>query len=72
MARFNLSFLAVFLTLALCALSLPTKRDNTNGLNLNSALEDLQVRTSRTDMLDDKVLTLLVSHQVDARTRQQR
>ena len=46
MARFSLSFLAVFLVLAAFALSLPTKRDElspTKELGLDGALNDLKV-----------------------------
>jgi hypothetical protein len=44
MARFSLSFLAVFLVLAAFAMSMPTKRDQTKGLGLDNALSELQVR----------------------------
>lgn len=47
MARLNLSFIAVFLVLALCAISAPTKRDSSQGLGLGAALENLEVRTSQ-------------------------
>lgn len=46
MARFSLSFLAVFLVLAVCALSLPTKRDSlspTQDGGLDSAIAELKV-----------------------------
>lgn len=43
MARLSLSFLTVFLVLAAFALSMPTKRDSTHGLSLDTALEDLKV-----------------------------
>ena len=46
MARFNLSFLAVFLVLAVCALSLPTKRDSllpTSELGLDKTIDELKV-----------------------------
>lgn len=43
MARFNLSFLAVFLVLAAFAMSMPTKRDQSQGLGLDTALSDLRV-----------------------------
>lgn len=46
MARFNLSFLAVFLVLAVCALSLPTKRDSLlpmSELGLDKTIDELKV-----------------------------
>ena len=43
MARFSLSFLAVFLVLAVFAMSMPTKRDMSKGLGLENALSELQV-----------------------------
>lgn len=46
MARFNVSFLVVFLVLAAFALSLPTKRDQLSAdkeLGLENALDDLKV-----------------------------
>lgn len=43
MARLSLSLLAVFLVMAAFALSMPTKRDSTHGLSLDTALEDLKV-----------------------------
>ncbi|KAJ5570423.1 uncharacterized protein N7459_009853 [Penicillium hispanicum] len=45
MARFSLSFFALFLVLAALALSLPTKRDDVNTgkpLGLETALDDLK------------------------------
>lgn len=44
MARFSLSFLAVFLVLAAFAISMPTKRDQSQVLGLDTALSELQVR----------------------------
>jgi hypothetical protein len=43
MARFSLSFLAVFLVLAAFVMSMPTKRDQSKGLGLDTALSELQV-----------------------------
>ena len=46
MARFSLSFLAVFLVLAAVALSLPVKRDEVKEgqpLGLGTIMDDLQV-----------------------------
>lgn len=43
MARFSLSFLAVFLVLAAFAMSMPTKSDQGKGLGLDTALSELQV-----------------------------
>lgn len=46
MARFNLSFFAVFLVLAVCALSLPTKRDSLlpmSDLGLDQTIDELKV-----------------------------
>jgi lipopolysaccharide export LptBFGC system permease protein LptF len=45
MARFSLSFLTVFLVLAAFAMSMPTKRDQSQGFGLDTALADLQVST---------------------------
>ena len=46
MARFNLSFFAVFLVLAVCVLSLPTKRDSLlpmSDLGLDQTIDELKV-----------------------------
>ncbi|KAJ5438496.1 uncharacterized protein N7458_009494 [Penicillium daleae] len=45
MARFSLSFLAVFLVLAAFAISMPTKRDQSQVLGLDTALSELQDAT---------------------------
>jgi lipopolysaccharide export LptBFGC system permease protein LptF len=43
MARFSLSFFSIFLVLAAFAMSMPTKRDLSQGLGLGNALTQLQV-----------------------------
>lgn len=46
MARFSLSFLSIFLVLAVLALSAPVKRDEqtpSQTLSLDTALEDVKV-----------------------------
>lgn len=43
MARFSLSFLTVFLILAAFAMSMPTKRDESKALGLDTVLSELQV-----------------------------
>jgi hypothetical protein len=53
MARFNLSFLAVFLVLAICAVSLPTKRGEllpTSELGLDKTIDELKVRSAPTSI----------------------
>lgn len=67
MARFSLSFLAVFLVLAACALSMPTKRDSmspTQELGLDSAIADLKV-SSKLSPCCLSTDNHLVCHQVD-------
>ncbi|KAJ6085890.1 hypothetical protein N7486_010171 [Penicillium sp. IBT 16267x] len=57
MARFNLSFLAVFLVLAVCALSLPTKRGEllpTSELGLDKTLNELKSATKMMSGMDNK------------------
>lgn len=43
MARLNLSFLAALLVLAVCAMSMPTKRDEGHSFGLAKALGGLEV-----------------------------
>ena len=46
MARFSLSFISIFLVLAVFALSMPTKRDEQasgQGLSLDGTVENLMV-----------------------------
>jgi hypothetical protein len=46
MARFSLSFISIFLVLAVFALSMPTKRDGqapSHGLSLDGTIKDLMV-----------------------------
>jgi hypothetical protein len=46
MARFSLSFISIFLVLAVFALSMPTKRDGqapSQGLGLDGTIKDLMV-----------------------------
>ncbi|KAJ5179702.1 hypothetical protein N7492_002912 [Penicillium capsulatum] len=57
MARFSLSFLAVFLVLAALAMSLPTKRDSlspSQQLDLDNAIADLKSATKMMDSDDNK------------------
>ncbi|KAJ5907922.1 hypothetical protein N7495_000604 [Penicillium taxi] len=57
MARFSLSFLAVFLVLAVIAMSLPTKRDTQapgDALGLESTLGELGSVTKLMDGLENK------------------
>ncbi|KAJ5813945.1 uncharacterized protein N7503_000695 [Penicillium pulvis] len=57
MARFNLSFLAVFLVLAVCALSLPTKRDSLlpmSDLGLDQTIDELKSATKMMNGMDNK------------------
>ncbi|KAJ5683254.1 hypothetical protein N7462_006419 [Penicillium macrosclerotiorum] len=54
MARFSLSFLTVFLVLASCAMSLPTKRDDSKGLGLDTTLEGLESATKLMNGLNNK------------------
>ncbi|KAJ5368653.1 uncharacterized protein N7496_008413 [Penicillium cataractarum] len=54
MARFNLSFFAVFLVLAAFAMSMPTKRDQSQGLGLDTALSDLQGAAKFMEGLNNK------------------
>ncbi|KAJ5635373.1 uncharacterized protein N7484_008686 [Penicillium longicatenatum] len=57
MARFNLSFLAVFLVLAICAVSLPTKRGEllpTSELGLDKTIDELKSATRMMNGLDNK------------------
>ncbi|KAJ5745489.1 hypothetical protein N7520_010671 [Penicillium odoratum] len=57
MARFNLSFLAVFLVLAAFAMSLPTKRDGQTpsaDLGLDKTLDELKSATRIMNGLDQK------------------
>jgi len=46
MARFSLFSVTIFLVLAAIALSLPTKRDATQGLTLENAFDGLKVSLS--------------------------
>jgi lipopolysaccharide export LptBFGC system permease protein LptF len=50
MARFSLSFLAAFLVLAAFAMSMPTKRDQSKGLGLDTALSELQVSDQKSSL----------------------
>ena len=43
MARFSIFSLTIFMVLAAIALSLPTKRDSTQGLTLDNAFAGLKV-----------------------------
>ncbi|KAJ5560038.1 hypothetical protein N7513_002437 [Penicillium frequentans] len=57
MARFNLSFFAVFLVLAVCALSLPTKRDSLlpmSDLGLDQTIDELKSATKMMNGMDNK------------------
>ncbi|KAJ5889791.1 hypothetical protein N7504_010601 [Penicillium tannophilum] len=57
MARFNLSFFAVFLVLAVCALSLPTKRDSLlpmSDLGLDQTIDELKSATKVMNGMDNK------------------
>ncbi|KAJ5934712.1 hypothetical protein N7466_004259 [Penicillium verhagenii] len=58
MARFNLSFLAVFLFLAVFALSLPTKRDELSSagqaLGLDKTFDQLKSATKIMNNVDQK------------------
>ncbi|KAJ5483567.1 hypothetical protein N7530_002813 [Penicillium desertorum] len=57
MARFSLSFISIFLVLAVFALSMPTKRDGqapSQGLGLDGTIKDLMHATKLMDGLDNK------------------
>ncbi|KAJ5095230.1 hypothetical protein N7532_007521 [Penicillium argentinense] len=54
MTRLNLSFLAAFLVLAVCAMSLPTKRDEGHGFGLEKALSGLEKIPKIMEALDPK------------------
>lgn len=61
MARFNLSFLVVFLVLAAFAFSAPTKRDQLSAdkeLGLENALDDLKVGSTCLNCMSEIVLTI--------------
>ncbi|KAJ5281413.1 hypothetical protein N7478_006785 [Penicillium angulare] len=57
MARFSLSFLAIFVVFAALALSLPTKTDDltpTEKMGLDNTIDNLQAATKMMNGLDDK------------------
>ncbi|CAI7641336.1 unnamed protein product [Penicillium glandicola] len=57
MARFSLSFLSIFLVLAVLTLSMPTKRDEQaagHSLSLDGTLTELMQATKLMDGLDNK------------------
>ncbi|KAI2729841.1 hypothetical protein CBS147354_1226 [Penicillium roqueforti] len=57
MARFSLSFISIFLVLAVFALSMPTKRDEqaaTQPFNLDGTLKELMHASKLMDGLDNK------------------
>ncbi|KAJ5502086.1 hypothetical protein N7463_004960 [Penicillium fimorum] len=58
MARFNLSFISIFLVLAVLALSMPAKRDGlapSHSLKLDSAVNELTHATRSADGPDDNI-----------------